>query len=177
MELQRIGKGTFSTAFSFNGNSVALVSWDFVRECQALGWFPDSILFPEVSIANDAIEEIALKKVRTQKFCRVYTMPFYERITAPKKQLNSEAYSLYKELRKLTSTRGMFSLRDKIKVLDINESFRNDLLEAIYGLSNYGTDIVFEISPRNIAATKHCDLVLRDCFFFESQLRESRGSL
>jgi hypothetical protein len=48
------------------------------------------------------------------------------------------------------------------------------LNEQIDGLMNYGADIRFEISPRNVAV-KNGKLILLDCFFFASKLREVRG--
>jgi len=44
------------------------------------------------------------------------------------------------------------------------------LIDAVSALTNYGSDICFEISPRNIAVTKTGNLILLDCFFMRSKL-------
>ena len=49
------------------------------------------------------------------------------------------------------------------------------ILEAIDAMCNYGSDVSFEISPRNIAADKDGNLILLDCFFIKSQLSNVRG--
>jgi len=49
-----------------------------------------------------------------------------------------------------------------------NITLRNSLQEAIDACANYGSDIKFEISPRNVAV-KNGNLILLDCFFVGSK--------
>jgi hypothetical protein len=46
---------------------------------------------------------------------------------------------------------------------------------ALDSLLNFGQSIIFEISPRNVAANSKGELVLLDCFFYREDLIEVRG--
>jgi hypothetical protein len=46
---------------------------------------------------------------------------------------------------------------------------------ALESLLNFGGDVSFEISPRNVAANSSGELVLLDCFFYREDLRRVRG--
>jgi hypothetical protein len=45
--------------------------------------------------------------------------------------------------------------------------------DAVEACANYGSDVMFEISPRNVAV-HNGNLILLDCFFIKSKLREVR---
>jgi hypothetical protein len=45
------------------------------------------------------------------------------------------------------------------------------MLDALDACANYGNDVCFEISPRNVAV-KNGKLVLMDCFFMADKLQE-----
>ncbi|UZT50044.1 hypothetical protein [Enterobacter phage 01_vB_Eclo_IJM] len=50
-----------------------------------------------------------------------------------------------------------------------------DVLMALDACANFGSDIQFEISPRNVRAVNG-KLILVDCFFLVSKLQEVRSS-
>jgi hypothetical protein len=168
---KKIGAGSFSTVYR-NGKSdkVLIVSTDPVKECMSLGWFPDSRLFPKV-------ERVGCNDDGSQ----TYKMKYYPKVTAPKKQLNPRAYNVYKTLRDLDFPSGKDHLLYEkwIKIFEglpsKYQSVKNALFEAVDALTNYGPDICFEISPRNIACTKSGNLVLLDCFFLRSELRRIKS--
>jgi len=162
-KLEIIGKGTFSTCYKLNYKQVLIKSTDPIKECMGMGWFPDSRFFPKV------------ERLEYQ----VYVMPLFERVTAPKKQLNEADYNLYLQLKclKVGYIKNANMLNDawikQFKTLK-NKTIRTALIEAMDACCNYGSDINFEISPRNIAV-KNGKLILLDCFFSVSALNEKRS--
>jgi len=163
-----IGKGTFSKVYrKGDENVVAVHSTDPAKECMSLGFFPDSRLFPKIT------------RVSVGEECTLYTMAYYPKVRAPKKVLNTRDYELYRLLRDISSLIPCDSERYNtyMTLFDaIPDKFaaeRKDLVEALTALSNYGQDIGFEISPRNISATADGDLILLDCFFFVQALLNS----
>ena len=161
---KRIGSGLFTTAYSTNlKDKVFVESSDYIKECMALGWFPNSRLFPKVSFGLER---------------NTYIMPYYDKVRAPKKQLTPKDYEVYQELRHVfDNIKGIYGydMNDLITVFkrDVtNKRVRNALIEAVEACGNYGADVCFEISPRNIAVSKSGRLVLLDCFFIRSQMRE-----
>jgi hypothetical protein len=171
MVYKRIGAGSFSSVYrKGNSDHVLIVSTDPVKECMGLGWFPDSRLFPKVT-------RLSYNDDGTQTF----TMKYYDKVTSPKLQLNERSYKLYKALRKLDVTcQDANLLHDKWRKAfnGIPVEFKvakKALSEAVDALTNYGPDISFEISPRNIAVTKAGNLVLLDCFFLRSALSEKKS--
>lgn len=64
---------------------------------------------------------------------------------------------------KLTAEQEIKSLPPKFR------KQRDHLLAAIDALYNYGDDVCFEISPRNVTAHKG-KLILLDCFLMKSHL-------
>ena len=164
----RIGKGAFSKVYRKGTASTVLIkSEDHVKECMALGWFPKTPLFPTIKRVDQA----------------TYEMKFYSKVRAPKKQLNARSYELYITLKELFENSWRRNSDDRYdywrKAFNSLPSKFNKakqhLLDALDALSNYGSDMCFEISPRNIATTDTGRLVLLDCFFFSSQLIEVQG--
>ncbi len=164
-----IGKGAFSKVYrKDNENKVTVLTDDNVKECMGNGWFPDTSLFPKVvAIDHDEIS--------------TYEMPYYPKVRAPKKELTKRSYELYNALRELADTMpycaNKYDSYEKLhKHIDtIPAKFskeKREIREAIEALSNYGPDIAFEISPRNISKTARGKLVLLDCFFFKSALQK-----
>lgn len=165
---KKIGKGAFSSVFrKGDSNNVLIISNDVVKECISLGWFPKSRLFPK-------IERLSYNDDGTS----TYKMKYYDKVIAPKKQLNTKAYRLYKALRSLEVIN--YPENDDLLHDAWIKAFKNlpselktakgALIGAVEALTNYGADICFEISPRNIATTKTGNLVLLDTFFLKSQL-------
>lgn len=158
--MKLIGRGSFTKAYlNSEDNRVYLDTVDPVKEIMALGWFPDSQLFPKIRRENNGL----------------YSMKYYPRVRSLKDNLTPLHYSLYKELRNLELYSGeniydaYFYWVKEFKKIS-NYRFRNILLEALDACSDIGSDITFEISPRNIAVHNN-KLILLDCFFSIKKLR------
>jgi len=159
-----IGKGTFTKAYLLNSGKVELHSIDPVKECMALWGFGDSYLWPIIERTDDEI----------------YTMDYFPKTPSLKNSLEPRQYQLYSALRKLKPLWGYSRPQDweysdhwrkQFESLPIEfEEEKQALLEAVDSLGNYGQDIQFEISPRNVRAING-KLCLLDCFFFVSQLQ------
>jgi hypothetical protein len=160
-----IGTGSFSKVYQISKNKVEIHSSDPVKECMSLGWFPNSRLFPRIK---------RTKILYDQKY-NIYESRLYEKVNAPKKQLKKSHYKMYLELRKIDGAilppRGnrVNNLIEAIKKSNLSRHWKEIINNAIYSLSDYGDDVVFEISPRNIAVSNG-NLVLLDCFFMENSL-------
>ena len=162
--MKLIGTGSFTKAYDTNDGKVLLKSIDPIKECMAMGWFPESRLFP-------TIDRIDLN---------VYTMDNLGK--TPKglaKTLRPRQYRLYKHLRELFCDNCLRdpSMRDgftKWHILfeSLPSEFKREkeiLRGALDAIGNYGLDICFEISPRNVRI-KNGFLILLDCFFLKSEL-------
>tara|TARA_R110000851_G_scaffold328811_1_gene500080 strand:+ start:404 stop:913 length:510 start_codon:yes stop_codon:yes gene_type:complete len=159
-----IGKGSFSTAYLQSDNkTVVLKSTDYIKECMSLGWFPNTIYFPKIERLEHG----------------VYKMKHYPKVKSLVNCLKIKQYLIYKQLRNLNikhNTRDCDLLdawRDVFKSIN-NKTVRSALIQGIEACSNYGTDICFEISPRNVAVSPSGNLILLDCFFIKSQLKKQR---
>lgn len=166
-KMQRIGKGAFSIVYKKDEKTVFIKSKDNVKECMSMGWFPNTRMFPK-------IERVGVSDCGEFQF---YEEKFYERKLAPKKDLLPDEYEFYQALRNLNTRcdnnyMRLDHWRNQFDSLPAKFKRKKKLLnEALDALSNYGTDICFEISPRNIAI--HAGkLVLLDCFFFASALKK-----
>lgn len=152
-ETRAFARGAFTKAYkSIDGTQVKLISSCPMKEAMAFGWCGDSDLLPQI------------KQIDTQE----YIMPYYDRIRALKRTLTPEHYAFYQELRALpwnqdTSIDSFFHWHKQFDTLT-NETLREEIKEILDGMANYGTDIAFEISPRNIAVVNG-KLILMDCFF------------
>ncbi len=155
--LPLIGKGTFSKVYKESEHTVLIVSEDPVKEVMGLGWFPNSRLFPK------------LERLESDTFrCKLYT-----KCKAPKKELKPKEYEKYLVLRKLFQSnwsQDYHTWYNAFKTIKI-KSLREAMLGALEACTNLGSDIGFEISPRNIAC-HNGNLVLLDCFFMVSKLKE-----
>lgn len=167
--LKQIGKGAFSTVYKKGTNKVLIKSCDNVKECMSMGWFPNTKMFPK-------IEKVGVSDCGEFQF---YEEKFYERKVAPKKDLSPNEYEFYQALRNLDcyckkDCDRYYHWHNQFDSLPAKFNHKKKLLkEALNALSNYGTDISFEISPRNIAIQAG-KLVLLDCFFFVSALNRIR---
>jgi hypothetical protein len=166
--MKLIGKGAFTKAYLLpDGQTVKLVTNDPCKECMAIGLGSDSPLFPKIE--QDGWEGD----------CRAYKMKFYPRVSSLKKALKAEHYELYKFLRNasfhpfFSGAQGIIDAIEKAFAGKFSEE-KQAIAEHINGLRNYGEDIRFEISPRNVAV-ENGKLILLDCFFFESVLFETRN--
>jgi len=164
-----IGQGSFTNAYLMPNGKVLLISCCQIKECMAFGWFPDSPLFP-------ILEPIGLDK---EDFRR-YEMEYYPHVSSLKNNLDPDQWQIYKDLRSLEIT-GRISKNDSLfewhKQFDKleNEELRETMKGALDACSNYGTDIAFEISPRNVKV-KNGKLILLDCFYQLTRLKKVHKS-
>lgn len=159
-----IGKGAFTKAYLLDSGKVELHSADPVKECMALWGFGDSYLWPIIERIDD----------------EVYTMDYLPKTPSLKASLEPRQYQLYKALRSLAPLLGFGRPKDweymqhwYNEFQSLPEEFEEEkqaLCDALDALANYGQDIQFEISPRNVRAVNG-KLCLLDCFFFVSQLK------
>lgn len=83
-----VGRGAFTTAYlDESTNKVHLKSEDYVKECMAHDWFPDSYLFPKLGFSNLNWAD--------------YVMDYYPKTASLKSALELNQYKLYVVLRKL----------------------------------------------------------------------------
>ncbi len=163
--LKLIGKGAFTKCYKLNDTTVLLKSIDPIKECMTHGWFPDSELFPKVEFSS---------------IDGCYEMEFFPRVSSLKNNLDADQYQIYKDLREVFNNletsiniRQGYSLIYKgFEQLD-NEELKEIMLEALDACSNCGSDVGFEISPRNVAV-KNGKLILLDVFFMKSALNKVR---
>lgn len=167
-KLKLIGKGLFTKCYRLDRYNVVLDSVDPVKECMAMGWFSESTIFPVLDYVDPLDNDSLIK-------CK-----YYPRVSSLKKSLKPKQYAIYKELRNLKfdpvkiEYERADSLRKAFKTIK-NKRFRDGLLEAVDGVQGYGSDICFDISPRNVAVNKG-NLILLDCFFLYSKAEQVRTS-
>ena len=163
--MKLIGTGKFTRAYLNEEKKVILKSVCPIKECMSLDFFPDSKLFPKVeSLEYDLIP--------------TYKMEYYPRTRGLKKHLKPKQWEIYKQLREIyKGVNYDWSMRksnvcEQFKKLK-NKRLRSVMIDAYYACRNYGTDICFEISPRNVGH-KNGKLILLDVFYQRSQksLRE-----
>ena len=155
--MELIGKGEFTKAYRNDKGRVILHSQDRVKECMALGWFPDHRLFP------------VIERLDNGDNYSTYEMEYFQQPKSLKSSLTARQWRLYQALRKLgVRSMSRFPYETWIEEFkSLPSEFKEEkevLLEAIDGLLNYSTGIRFEISPRNVAV-KGKKLILLDCFF------------
>ena len=166
---KRIGQGTFSTVYQETKDTVLIVSSDPVKECMSMGWFPNSRLFPKVERLDFDINS---------EGCSLYRMRYLDRPSSLKKSLTPKHWKLYKTLKAYFDCAWTPSnhdesfevLKDHFKEALKGFPYERDiLLEAVDALANYGADMWFEISLRNVAV-RNGKLILLDCFFMRKKL-------
>ena len=168
--MKKIGQGAFTTAYLQDDGQVLLKSRCPIKEAMALGFFPDSPLFPKIKMLRRVADPYT-----------EYLMEYLPRPSSLKQNLHVDQWKIYKDLQTLESvifksgSRCFFSdcdclnmWREKFETLK-NEELREVMIEALEGCGNYGPDISFEISPRNVSVKKG-KLILLDCFYQISKL-------
>lgn len=159
--------GAFTVAYVDSGlKYVYLKSVCPIKECNAHGWFPDSDLFPSIGFAGC-----------TQG---IYKMEYFPRVKSLKESLDPDQWAIYKELRRVMKaidyTGNIYRNHESI-TLGFNtikdESLRETMQEAVDACANAGTQLAFEISPRNVAV-KNGKLILLDVFYHVGKLQEVR---
>lgn len=170
--LKLIGKGAFTKCYlNTCETSVTLVTCDPIKECMAHGWFPESELFPEV-------QQLDYCEVTDRN---LYTMEYFPRTKGLKNVLDADQWDIYKTLRDVMDSIGFSkNIHDSMsKVYEAfdaieDEDLKEVMIEALEACGNYGSDVAFEISPRNVAV-KNGKLILLDCFFMQSKLNQVRS--
>lgn len=171
--LPLIGRGMFSAVYRKNVKTVLIKSIDPVKECMALGWFPSSRMFPKTT-------RVAL--LDDDQGTALYEQRYYPKVKSLKTALKPAEWEFYRVLREVHNNVNRFL--DDYKALDSLQSListmpskyarkKAALLGAIDALTNYGPDVRFEISPRNVAV-HNGRLILLDCFFMVGKVREVR---
>lgn len=167
--MTKLGKGSFTTAYlSENQKTVFLNSVDPIKECMAYGWFPSSNLYPKIKLSDNENYD--------------YEMKYYEKVSSLKESLKPEHWKMYQELKSISDNMTFpsnkfecsFEYIKEFKKLK-NKRFSKALINGMEACMNYGTDISFEISPRNVAVNNG-NLILLDCFFSLTALRTVRRS-
>lgn len=169
--LKKLGAGAFTECFELSEDQVLLVTIDPLKEVYSMGWLSNP-LFPVTTRID------CLTSGET-----LYTMERYTKVSSLKNKLNVDQYEIYKKLRKIFTDGDIYprNIYDGYKKLYAefekieNEELQQVMTEALNDISNYGSDIGFEISPRNVAV-KDAKLILLDCFFIRSKLQEVRTS-
>lgn len=163
-QLKQIGKGTFSTVYRKTEKTVLIKSIDYVKECLSWEWHELSYLLPKIK---------QIGKSDDLKYF-FYECKYYEKVSSLKNALSPLEYAFYLELRKISKTKH----NDYYKLFELFSSLpkqynrkKKILLSFLDNLTNYGDDICFEISHRNVAVEKR-KLILLDCFFFRNQLNK-----
>lgn len=155
--MKLIGKGLFSKVYKIDDETVFIKTTDSVKEC--LSYVGGNDYFPVINRTDEQGE---------------YTCRYYEKVSSLKNSLDPDQYKLYQELRKLdTFTHNMFDGYSTFETVS-DENLKECLHEVLGELSNYGSDIRFEISPRNVAVDNG-KLVLLDVFFLQSEANAVRN--
>lgn len=163
-----VKKGHFTTAYLYQEQAkVILKSRCYIKECMALGWFPYNELFPSIKFADIEYD------VNTE--FKVYDMPLYVHGQSVKSNVCKEDYEgIYIPLRKIQYVIDYADFEEQLTTVGVSEDVKEALLEAYSVCTNCGSDVGWEISPRNVAATADGKLILLDCFYIKSQIRRSK---
>lgn len=158
-----IGKGAFTKAYQISETEVEIVSICPAKECYAM--------FSQGNTFAPVIEKI---DYREDGFS-VYSMPLYPKVTAPKKQLNKEAYKIYSALKAISGQYQMTYNKfvEAVESTDLDEDTKEQIIEIASDVGNGidCDDMGFEISPRNITTDEAGNLIMLDCFFSRKLLR------
>lgn len=163
-----VKKGMFSTVYLYE-NEAIIKTDDKIKECISLGWFPDSVHIPNISRTDLDDENL-----------NVYVSERYTTSRSVKSILCGEDYELYKQLRnmcqKMTWTyknhyEWQNDFTKAVRQYVKNEYHQELLIQCYEACMNFGYDVRFEISPRNVAANKDKRLILLDCFYIYSDLK------
>lgn len=157
-----IGKGSFTKCYQVSETEVEIVSICPAKECYAM-FSQGNVFAPKIDKAD----------YREDGFS-VYAMPLYPKVTAPKKQLNEQAYNIYQTLRAIAQQRNDYyefvkSVEGSALKEDVKELIIELCSDACNGIDPQ--DMGFEISPRNITTDSNGNLIMLDCFYSLKLLR------
>lgn len=162
-----IGKGTFTKAYQVGETEVEIVSICPAKECYAM--------FSQGNTFTPVIEKV---DYREDGFS-VYSMPLYPKVTAPKKQLNAKAYTIYTTLKAISGQYNMtyYKFVEAVEASNLEEEDKESIIEIAGDVGNGidCDDMGFEVSPRNITTDNNGNLIMLDCFFSRKLLRTTQG--
>lgn len=171
--LKKIGTGAFTNCYALSDSQVLLVTVDPLKEVYSMGWSSDP-LFP----VTEKIDYLSTGEC-------IYTMERYIRVSSLKRNLDADQYEIYKKLRHVFDNQFCFGSPRNIydgysilyKAFDAMEDkeLGERMINVLDDIANYGCDIGFEISPRNVAV-KDGKLILLDCFFLKGTLQKVRSA-
>ena len=164
----KVKRGSKTTAYIFE-DKVLLRTIDPVKEAMVHGWFPDSEYLPEV-LGTDLEDK--------DEAFSVYKSPRYLQGRSIKALVNKEDYeTVYQPLRRMYAkadwSRDSYKWHDNF-IADVTnceglkEELKEVLIQAYEACMAFSHKVRFEISPRNVAATKEGQLIVLDCFFIIS---------
>jgi len=166
--MKLIGKGSFSEVYKFNSEKVVIKTIDPIKEAMAVGFFPNSKLFPKIDFFDHMDYGDDFK----------YIMKYDEDLKSKSviSKLKPYYQNMYRQLREIQGIfRNLNDYEYKISSLKGVRKYHKDaLIKAYWAIMNYldERDIAFEISPRNVS-TKNGRLILNDCFFSVSLLNKT----
>lgn len=161
--MKLIGKGAFTKCYLKDcGEKVLLKTTDPIKECYSMGWI-ESDMFP----------------VYERIDCGMYECEYYPRTKSLKNNLDPDQWAKYKALRYIgdhivvhNRYDGYRAYYEAFEGLE-DEELRDAMIDALDSVSNYSSEIGFEISPRNVAV-KNGKLILLDVFFCKRELDRVR---
>lgn len=162
-----IGRGAFTKCFELNTSEVLLLSCDPVKECNALGWMPDSNRL------------VILERVDYDGIFTLYKAPKLPRFKVS--DLSLPEYALFKQLKKFYSSlswpqndyKRLPYFSDQLNASELPEEVKELLIDCAEACMNFGQKFGFEFSPRNLS-TKDGKLVFLDCFYLLDTLQSVR---
>lgn len=168
-----VGKGYFSRVYDYVGNQVLIVSNCVQKEGLALGFFPETPLYPKLERLIYGGSDYSL-----------YKMAKLNKIVAPKRQLNALGYKRYKLLDAVQKgyDEWMYGRCDNLHVIlneiglkskdkELHEAITQGL-EAMMNFEGNPKEICFEFSRRNVLADDEGNLVLSDIFFLPNAIEK-----
>lgn len=164
-----IGRGKFTKVYDNNDNTVTVLSSCPSKECYSLGWVSSSKEFGYDICLNPIYD---FKDYKNELRC--YISPKYEKFK--KAKVPVEDYEVYKQLvifsKKINRNNNIYdNLFAIIKAAnnELSGWLKDFIISQAEAMGNFGTDIDFEISPRNVMV-HNGRLVLLDLWFYRSKL-------
>jgi hypothetical protein len=164
--MQFVGRGLFTRAYRCTvTKKVFLRSKCHVKEIMALGWFPDSKLFPRVERTSLPKYDYVMKDYSSDKYkLRVAALcKSHRRLYDALRTVDNIGWS--------NPELGFSHLQTVFDNLDILPKHKIVLSAALGALSNYGTDIYTDVSRCNLRQAGD-KLILLDIFLLRSQWDE-----
>lgn len=161
--LKLLGKGQFTRCFAVDDQTVILDTCCPCKEIYALGWMPESKLFPVLeSVEMFGAKHNAFKTERLEPFKLSEVSELHQKYYRELRRVFAESRPTMNIYDSYSATYKAF---ESIKY----RALRENMIEALDAMSNIGPTVSFEISPRNVKR-KGKQMVLIDCFFDRREL-------